>query len=256
MNVLALLILFVISPLINENGVLFVRGTIEGSTPMLFVFDPGAADFLTTAAKSSMHGNEVLLRVGDASIRERLDVLPGDPQQLVPRHDASLGVIGGSVGPGFLRRYAVRVDYSRSTIAFVALDHFVAPRDAVVLPITLDHEGLPAVHGSADSVSGSFELDLRAPTSMLFTQFIQKYGFSARYAGKPVVKQSGVGSQYSLETLGIGPLAVRNVPTWFSKATEGKFFGGDTDGLIGNDALDHFVVTLDYHSMKAYFEHP
>ena len=253
-TLLAIVMALIVVPIVNEKGVLFVHGTIDDSKPQLFVFDPGAGDFATSAAPKI--GKTARIKVGDATITEALQVFSGDPNQLVPNHDARLGAIAGSLGPGLLAKYAIRVDYPHSMMELVPLSDFVAPVRATAFTLTVDDEGVPAITATADGVSGTFELDLRAPTSVLFTQFVQQNGFAATYQGKPVIKTGGLGSQYALGTFALGPFAVRDVPTWFSTATQGKFAGGKVAGLIGNNALARFIVTLDYRAKKAYLERP
>jgi hypothetical protein len=242
-------------PLTIDRGVLFVRANLNGGGPMLFVFDPGAGDFVTTYARERLRENRVQkLAIGAVSIDVELPVLSGDPQQVDPAHDVSLGAIAGSIGPALLQDYAVRIDYRNATIAFIPLDDFAAPQSATSLRLTFDRFMMPTVPASADGFPGRFELDVRAPTSMLFTPFVERNRFDTRYAAHPVLKRSATGTQYALSTVSIGPFTVHEARAWLSTASQGKFASSAVDGLIGNDILEHFVVTLDYRARMVYLQ--
>jgi hypothetical protein len=71
-----------------------------------------------------------------------------------------------------------------------------------------------------------------------------------------VIKKSAFGPQYALSQYQIGSIIIHDVPTWFSGAATGKFAGGKVAGLIGNNALDKLVVTLNYKTKMAYIEQP
>lgn len=242
-------------PLIIERGVLFVRGNLNGNGPLLFVFDPGAGDFVTVYARDRLQGKPVReLDVGGASIHTSLPVAPGDPQQFDTSHDPALGTIAGSVGPSLLNHYAVRIDYKQSTVAFIPFKDFTPPPHSVAFQMFVDSFGVPALQASVDGFSGAFEIDVRAPSSMLFTPFLERNGFAQRYSSQPVLKESDIGRQYALANVSIGPFAVHNTPTWFSNASQGKFASGQVGGLLGNAVLSNFAVTFDYAKRTIYLE--
>lgn len=242
-------------PLIVEHGVLFMHGNLNGTGPLLFVFDPGADDLVTTYARDRLRGKLPReLNIGGVSIRASLPVLPGDPQLLVPNHDPELGTIAGSLGPALLHRYVIRIDYKRAQIAFVPFKDFSPPPKAAAFPMFIDAFGVPAIRAAAEGYSGSFEIDVRAPVSMLFTPFVKRDGFEGRYAQRPVLKTSQFGNQYALSNFSIGAFTVRDSPTWFSKAAQGKFASDKLAGLLGNAVLSNFTVTFDYATQTIYLE--
>ena len=97
-----------------EHGVLFVRASVNGIGPLLFIFDPVAGDFT----------------LDDISVRGLFPVLSGDPEQLDAHHDPAHGAIAGSLGPAFLRRYAIRITYANATIAVIPFSTSEAQRGA------------------------------------------------------------------------------------------------------------------------------
>ena len=228
-------------PLDLERGVVFVHAALDDATPLLFVFDPGASDFITTYARDRLHGKSPRrIAIGTAAIRAALPVASGDPQQVDPAYDGRFGTIAGSFGPAFLQRYAIRIDYVNRKMTLIPFAQFKPPANATALRFALDRFGIPTVQASADGIPGRFEIDVRAPSNMLFAPFVQQYEPSRlRVARGP--------SRFS-----IGPYALEPTPTWFSNARVGKFASSDVSGLIGNAALSHFIVTFDYHSHTVY----
>ena len=242
-------------PLLIDQGVLLLHAQVNSAGPLLFVFDPGAGAFITTYAQARLSKQSVrTLRIGGASIAESMPVLPGDPAQLYPEHDTRLGVLAGSIGPDLLRHYVVRVDFPRKDLALVPFRQFTAPRGAAALRLRFDPFGMPVIDARVDHATGRFELDLRAPTTMLFKPFADEHDLSRRYASAPVLKSAGTRVQHSLSQIELGPYVVRDVPTWFSTETSGKFAQRTIGGLLGNNVLSHFVITLDYRSGIAYLE--
>ena len=242
-------------PLLIDQGVLLLHAQINDVGPLLFVFDPGAGAFITTYAQTRL-GNKPArtLRIGGASIPESMPVFPGDPAQLYPVHDTRLGVLAGSIGPDLLSHYVVRVDFSRKNLALIPFSQFTAPRGAAALRLRFDPFGMPVIDARVDHAPGRFELDLRAPTTMLFKPFADERDFTRRYASAPVLKRAGTSVQHSLSQIELGPYAVKDVPTWFSADTSGKFAQRTIGGLLGNNVLSHFVITLDYRRGIVYLE--
>lgn len=202
----------------NDRGVLFLSIQVGGTEPLLFIFDPGGQDVLTTYGQSRLGGKPLF------------PVLSGDPEQLDPRHDPKNGVIAGSIGPALLEQYAVRIDYGNSTVELLPFGTFSAPANAEQLPMQLDTFEMPTVEATIDGLRGRFEIDVRAQSSMLFTPFVRAHNVSAPYP----------------HTVAIGRYVVRDATVRLSSASSGKFASPDVAGLIGNDILSRFVLTLDY----------
>lgn len=242
-------------PLISEHGVLYVRAYLNGVGPMLFVVDPGARSFVTTYAHERLNGRAATdLTIGPARFHEAMPVLPGDPGSVVPSHDPRLGVVAGSVGPEILARYSVGIDYRRQTLSLTPFAQALTPRNAVTLALSIDEFGMPVIPASADGHAGNFELDVRAPTSMLFKAFAERSGLSARYAGAPVLKTGENRVQHELARVALGPYVVQNIATWFSSETQGKFASQVSAGLLGNNVLSHFIVTMNYRRREVYIQ--
>lgn len=240
-------------PVHNENGVLLVDAALDGARPLLFTFDPGAGDLYTRDARALLNGRAPKnVCLSSACFTANMQYFDADPAQLYPQHDASLGAIGGSIGPALLHSYVAEIDYRASTLTLIPPAHFAAPRGVEPLPLRSDSSGMPVVAAAVDGTTALFELDVRAPTSMLFTPFLDRTGLGRAYASTPVVKKS-MFAAHAVRRVQISGVELHGVPFWFSTASNGKFAAGDVAGLLGNNVLSHFVVTLDVPHRRAYF---
>lgn len=89
-----------------------------------------------------------------------------------------------------------------------------------------------------DGIAGRFEIDVRAPVSMLFSPFVRQHH----------IVEDGA------HRMTVGRFTVRSAAVRLSGATAGKFASTEVAGLIGNDVLSRFVVTLDYQRRAVYLE--
>jgi hypothetical protein len=239
--------------LVIENNVLLLHAVARPGGNLLFVFDPGAGDFLTEYGSQQLKTKAPDLRIGDADVRAVMPVLPGDSNAIVP-HDAKLGTIAGSLGPALVQRYSVTIDYRAASLTLTPASQFSAPRDAAALPFEVDETGMPIVTAMVDGVEGRFKVDVRAPTSMLYKTFADKAGLSATYTGAPVLKRAAYGVQHAVHSIQIGSLNVQNPAAWFSNETSGQFASSTVAGLIGNNVLSHCILELDYARKRVYVE--
>jgi len=226
-------------PIVVDKGVLFVKALIGESRPMLFVFDPGADSYFTEYGARQSAGSP-MLRLGSISIAAPLHVLEGDPSQLDPAHDQSLGQIAGTIGAELMHRFVLRIDYARRELTLMDPSNFNAP-DAKRLPLSVDSFGVPTIPATVNDVPGTFELDVRAPSSMLFTPFARSLGFRVPQTAKRRV-----------DSIVIGGYRQKDVAVWISSADGGKFAAREPLGLLGNDVLAAYVITIDYSRATVY----
>jgi hypothetical protein len=173
-----------------------------------------------------------------------MEYFDGDPAQLYPKHDASLGILAGSIGPQLLHRYVARIDYRSSTLTLIPAAQFQPPREAQALALSFDSSNMPAIAGAVDGKRALFELDVRAPTSMLFTPFLQRTGLRSSYGRTR--------RPHAVRSVQISGAELHGAVFWFSTASSGKFAASDVAGLLGNNVLSHFVVILDLPRRRAY----
>ena len=227
----------------QERGVLLLDARLNGSEPMLFVLDPGESDLYTRYARAELHGRKAqTVCVSSACYPTSMQFLDGDSNQIDPKHDTSLGPIAGSIGPELLQRYVVQIDYRASSLTLIPPAQFHPPSGTRPLPLRVDANGVPAVSGAIDETRGDLELDVRAPTSLLFTPFLDRTGLRSKYPGKPHI----------VHTVRIGSTVLHGMPFSFSTASGGKFASTDVAGLLGNNILSHCVITFDLPHHGAY----
>jgi len=226
-------------PIVIDKGVLFLKARIDDSQPVLFVFDPGGGSYLTQYGARQSTGRK-MLHIGAISIAAPTQVLEGYPSQLDPRHDRSQGEIAGTIGAELMHRFVLRIDYARQEITFINPAAFEPP-NARGLPLSVDAFGVPAVPAAVNGVRGTFELDVRAPTSMLFTPFVRSLGLSVSQMSKRRVESIAFAGYEKSDTL-----------VWISNASDGKFAAAAPLGLLGNDVLGAYVITIDYSRRMVY----
>lgn len=240
-------------PIQQEHGVLYVRATVNGEGPLLFTLDPGAQDVYTSYARERLRGRvPQTVCLSDACFPDAMAYLDGDPAVIDPRHDPSQGIIAGSIGPALLRQYVTRIDYRHSTLTLIQAAAFRASPAARRLLMHIDSNGVPAISAAVDGLRGTFELDVRAPTSMLFAPFLDRTGLRRAYAGAPVARRSATLIAHPVRSVQVSGVTFTGIPFWFSTSTSGKFASRDVAGLLGNNVLSHFEVTLDLPHQSAY----
>jgi ketosteroid isomerase-like protein len=240
-------------PLIQEHGVLYVRAQIGGVGRLLLIFDPGGEDVYTTYAWNQLNRRSPQrVCLSTACFSVAMQVFEGDPSELDPRHDQRDGVIAGSLGPALLQHYVTTIDYRASLLTLSDPNAFRPSPSARRLSLSYDSYALPIVQATVDGITASFELDVRAPTSMLFRPFLDRTGLGRSYAGTPIVQTSTLSVAHAVRSVRISGFELRDTAFWFSTATSGKFGNASIAGLLGNNVLSHFLLTLDISHSGAY----
>lgn len=166
--------------------------------------------------------------------------------------------IGGVLGYDFLSRFTARIDYDGMRFSFFEPDSFKASgRERAVeaplvhnifsLPVTID--GKPA---------GTFLLDTGANSSLVQGSFAAKNGLAngRRTLG---IALRGAGGQEGAElcrfdSLAVGGIVLRGPVLAIGTGTKGLAAFESFDGVIGNDILERFTVTLDYKNQRVLLE--
>lgn len=163
--------------------------------------------------------------------------------------------IDGIIGYSFLSRYLVQINYDKQIIDVYTNGDFVYPKGGHLLnPIftTLPIQTLQ-IKDSRKFVQ-KFYFDTGAGLNFLLSEeYIADSAVLGKKRKKPVYTQAeGMGGRMSMrlttvKEVRIGPYRFRKVPTLLfkdeNKVTSYPYLGG----LIGNDLLRRFNVTLNYH---------
>jgi ketosteroid isomerase-like protein len=240
-------------PLRNENGVLLFEATVDDVGPLLFTLDPGGKDVYTTYTRDKLNGAAPkTVCLSGACFPAAMEYFEGDGNALFPRHDPATGALAGSIGPALLQHYVAQIDYKSSALTLISPQHFHPPAGSKAFPLRYDAFGLPLLPAVVDGIRGDFELDVRARTSMLFTRFLDQTGLRSKYAHTPVAKQSASLIAHAVRNTQVSGISIPGAPFWFATDTSGKFAGGAVAGLLGNNVLSHFIVTIDEPQKKVY----
>jgi predicted aspartyl protease len=166
--------------------------------------------------------------------------------------------IGGVLGYDFLSRFTTSIDYERRLLSFFEPDSFVARGGAVAVEAPLLHNifSLPvAIDGK---YRGTFLLDTGANSSVIQGSFAKKNGLTeGRRTVEIAVRGAGGAEEASLcrlDSLAIGGVTLRSPVLAIVSGTKGLSALEAVDGVIGNDVLERFTVTLDYKKQQVYLE--
>ncbi|MBS1935935.1 MAG: aspartyl protease family protein, partial [Bacteroidetes bacterium] len=168
--------------------------------------------------------------------------------------------IDGIIGYSFLSRYIVRIDYDSSKIYVFSKGSIKYPKGGYMLrPVLV---GIPVqiarVRDNHD-ISARFYFDTGAGLCLLLSSdFVTDSAVLNTKKKKPVVTQAqGLGgkTEMNLTTIRefrLGPYRFKNVPTYIFDDEFNVTSYPSLGGLIGNDVLRRFNITINYDRREIY----
>ncbi|MDZ7859251.1 MAG: aspartyl protease family protein [Candidatus Krumholzibacteriota bacterium] len=165
---------------------------------------------------------------------------------------------GGILGYDFLSRFVTQINYEDQTISFFEPDSYKHSGKGQIIDAPLSRKVF-SVEGVLDGeFKGNFVIDTGANRSLLLRGFAERNDL---FSGRKLVSVSAVGaggekkadlSRFkSLEISGIKLLS----PLLFIAGGKSGFAAfGEISGIIGNDILERFKLTLDYSSQQIIIE--
>ena len=159
--------------------------------------------------------------------------------------------VAGILGYDFLSRFVTRIDYERSILTLYEPDSAAgtAPLDAPLI------HNVFSVEGMVDGLyGGTFLIDTGAGNSMLQKGFSEKNGLFANRS-KVEISIMGAGGEESaylarFDSFEIGGITIEKPLFALSTAERGIGAFPGISGIIGNDILQRFTVTLDYRHQR------
>jgi hypothetical protein len=265
-------------PMSLEGRQLLVWASIDGHTPMPFIFDTGGHAILTAGAAKSLGlrsagggesggsgtGTIGLQYTRVRSIRLGKAVLFDQPMLVIPypysfyergRRQPLAGILGLEV----FERFAARIDYGRGEVTLSPLPSFKYRGAATPLPFRFQDD-MPMIDAEADGHAGTFGIDTgNAGTLILFGDFLRRTGIGNVYRGGVVVVGHGTGGNntgrlVTLRSFAIGSHSIANVPTDFTNMSSGAFSSWTEAGNLGYEVLSRFVPTFDYATESLYLD--
>ena len=249
-----------------------VQVSVNGSSPLPFVIDTGASINVVDAGllDSVMKGASVTAR----------GPISGGGQGTVPSQNVSgltfaigssswadqravavpLGYpktkhYAGLIGAPILTRYVVQFDFAKSVMRLIDPASYQAPQGSVTLPLEL-LENLPIVHVTIDAGGGAIDARLMLDTGAsqfveLNRPFVDEHRLVESMPDAAAAdRQAGIGTPAPFligkarVVFGGRPFEAARVG--LSRATSGSSSRNDKDGIVGNDLLRNFLVTIDY----------
>lgn len=257
------------------NNHIYAEVSINGSKPLLFIFDTGGHSLLTPDAAHDLHvvahgaqtatgaGASVAqsgqarvdsIRIGGATIINQPVSVINFASQAIEGVD-----VKGMVGYEFFARFVTRFDYGAHTITFIDKQHFHPETAGTPVPIVLYYQ-LPQLNGSYDGISGRFCVDTGNRATLILTgPFAAAHDLRAKAAGIEAMTGWGVGGPtYSFVTHGgvlkLGRVEVDHPLTLMSTDKGGSAAVDAFGNNVGGGVLKRFVVTLDYDHYTMYLK--
>ncbi len=260
------------------GGVILMKAHFNSiPVPFNFILDTGSGgislDSLTTEAFKIPHIPSGRSINGIAGIREvdfaknNTLVLPGlNVEHLdfyINNYDVLSSVYGekidGIIGYSFLSRYILKINFDSSFIQVFAPGEIKYERNGFLLhPLFTALPIQPLRIKDAREMVANFYFDTGAGLCFLISQQFQHDSLLLKKKRKPVsIQVHGLGGKKQMfltviKEVKIGPYKFRKVPTDILddefNATSYPFIGG----LIGNDLLRRFNITLNYPKKEIY----
>ena len=266
---------FVTTPVLYADNLLFVDVSVGGREPVRFVIDSGAGTTVldsSYAAALGVTGGASLPGIGGGGVRRaHLASLP--PLELAGlRVESQTGAIlplaslvesiadvpvRGVLGFDFLSRFVTRIDYAAGEITLWDPDSFRAPPaqgTMVDAPLAYNLFTLPV---TIDGCSDRILLDTGAARSMLMRAFAER----CRLLERPGIATSAMGiagleedRTIRLDSLAVAGFVIARPAVSLQTRAAGGIALGPYAGLLGNNVLERFVLTLDYRHQRVTFE--
>jgi hypothetical protein len=165
--------------------------------------------------------------------------------------------IGGILGYDFLSRFVTRIDFERALLSCFEPDSFAAPVGATVLEAPLAHN-IFTLSASLDGTEGLFYLDTGANSSLIQGTFVDSAGLARGRRTQPIEIRGAGGEEEAalcrFDSLRIGDYVLAQPVLAITRGGEGISALKNVDGIIGNDILERFTVTLDYRRQRVFLE--
>ena len=171
--------------------------------------------------------------------------------------------ISGILGYDFLSRFTTRIDYENNRITFFsskaqrAIEDATAAANAIEIdaPLINNLFSLPCtVNGK---YKGKFILDTGANTSMLQKDFVEKNDLKKSLKTLDVSIRGAGGEAAAeltrLKSFGFDGISFKGPIFTISKEKKGIGAFTGIDGIIGNNILKRFTLTLDYANQRVVF---
>lgn len=270
-------------PFTLDGNHIFVRVMLGNGKSADFLVDTGAdftllnTGFARAAGIASSGESDIHAASGSVSMSRAPDQvlrLPGlevEEDGMVVMDLGHLAPIAGHridgvLGNDILSECAVRIDYAAGEISFYRPDAYSLPAQATTLPLSSKMFSNGVFVPVTLTLPGRapeqlrFAIDSGASYSSLNSPYVDSSG-AIQAVGKTMARQGyGAGSARidflvgRASGLALGPYLMVDPLLGLYRGKDGVFASDDFQGVLGNDVLKRFTVTLDYPDKKLVLE--
>jgi hypothetical protein len=259
-------------PLDIDNNIIRMKMRINGSRPLLLIFDTGASVTgvhpriinelgLKTgkalegdATGGRIHGNLVVdkVKLGVDGVMAADQSIVSVPFETPPGFD-----FDGVIGYDFIKEFVVEIDYPNKTMTLHDPAKFVYRGRGTILPLELRNRRTPKLtaefsFGRSSRVTARLELDTGADGAfVLNTPFVERHRILKTQKNTTASQGRGAGGIEQRLTgragrVIFGGYAFKNVPIAFAQTEVGTRADTKIDGVVGGEVLRRFTVIIDY----------
>jgi hypothetical protein len=269
-------------PFLLSSNVIFLQVRVNGSEPLWFILDTGAAGTLldTNRAKAlgiKVSGGGYVEGVGETSVAAGMAKnisfsLPGVDFQarvvvVLPLSNLNryIGrVVDGVLGHDFFSRYVVEIDYAARVINVYEPKDFQysGPGDSIPLELKDNASSVRARLGlpGRAPIEGNFRIDTGGShTLLLHSPFVKTQKVMESMSRTIAAPSAGLGGETSIrlgrvQGLQLGRFALESVVTGLAVSAKGALANPDLTGNIGDGILRRFKVIFDYRNRRMILE--
>ena len=257
---------------------ILIKVSVDNSEPLNFVFDTGAG--LTVidedvAKKLKLKGKKVQLNETTSTfvlIKHNEIEINGFPMEKnikvystdLDHLEISLGLdLDGIVGYDLLHHHTVHLNYEEKILDIY--EHGQGPKKGDPIPFELNIT-IPTINGSVvlnnnEPHSGSFFVVTGAGTTLDFNSpyakkynVIEKTGKHYSYSVKSIDDEETPHYEGHVRSFSFGKQTIQDLPIGISQANSGLQANEEVSGIIGNEILSMFNITIDVPGKTLYFE--
>jgi len=264
---------------------ILIKGTVNGSRPLSFVFDTGAnqalvrmdvAKELNLALEGDVHAGGAGGGMQSGSQVRRANWSPVGLERVsqpirfalpLPELPTAMGRnVDGIIGGEFIQQFVIVVDYQAHTLTLHDPKTYRYTGAGQTLPLDFTSDNHPIVTASvtpvgAQPIERRFLLDLGAGGALaLHSPFVAEQHLpspgtkTVRLIGAAGAGGRTLGQVGRVEALDLGSFTLKNVLTIFSEDRAGAFANRELAGNIGAQVADRFRVVLDYSHKRVILE--
>ena len=261
-----------------SSNVIFLQVRVNGSEPLWFILDTGAAGTLLDTNRAQALGLKIsgggnVEGVGETSVAAGIAKnisfsLPGVAFQarvvvVLPLSNLNryIGrIVDGVLGHDFFSRYVVEIDYAARVINVYEPKDFQysGPGDSIPLELKDNASSVRArlaLPGRAP-IEGKFRIDTGGShTLILHSPFVKTQKVLESVSRTIAAPSAGLGGETSIrlgrvQSLQLGRFALDKVVTGLAVSAKGALANPDLTGNIGDGILRRFKVIFDYRNHR------